>query len=162
MYRRARWIGAVAVAVVGIGSGSAFAAGAGTETFTEHAHEVTLLERTVTNPCNGETGTLLAVAKNFIFHATIQADGDAWITGTGNGAVTFTPADPEGVSYSGHFTQWFGESANNKNLVGHDTGTFALTGSDGSTVHVHTLNHFSTNAKGEVKVETEVKDVHCG
>ncbi|HEX4565947.1 MAG TPA: hypothetical protein VH138_04910, partial [Vicinamibacterales bacterium] len=61
-----------------------------------------------------------------------------------------------------HFTQWFGESLNNKNEVGHATGTFALKGTDGSTLHVHMLSHFSTNAKGEVKVEIEVKEVRCG
>ena len=105
---------------------------------------------------------LLAVAKNFVFHITTQADGNAWLTSTSNGEVTFTPTEPGGVSYAGHFTQWFGESVNNKNQVGHNTGTFALKGTDGSTLHVRMLGHFSTNAKGELKVETEVKDVRCG
>jgi hypothetical protein len=164
MYRRAKWIAtaAAAVAVIGFGATSALGAGAGTETFTEHAHEVTFIDEPKTNPCTGEAGTLLAVARNFIFHVTTQADGNSWVTGTGNGEVTFTPTEPGGVSYSGHFTQWFGESKNNKNEVGHDTGTFALKGTDGSTVHVHILDHFSTNAKGEVKVETQVKEVRCG
>jgi hypothetical protein len=124
---------------------------------------MTLLEKTNNpNPCTGEVGTLLAVAKNFVFHITTQADGNAWLTGTGNGEVTFTPNESGGVSYAGHFTQWFGESINNKNVVEHRTGTFALKGTDGSTIHVHMLGHFSTNAKGEVKVETEVKEVRCG
>jgi hypothetical protein len=162
--RLAKWSAVAAVVVAaGIGASSALAGGAGTETMGEHAHEVTLIDNPAAiNPCTGEPGTLLAVAKNFKFHATQQADGDSWITGTGNGEVTFTPSEPGGVTYSGHFTEWFGESNNNKNRVEHGTGTFVLEGTDGSTVHVRTRGHFSTNAKGEVKVETEVKEVSCG
>jgi hypothetical protein len=164
MLRLAKWGALVAViaAGAGIGASSALAGGAGTETFTEHEHEVVFFESVKENPCTGEPGTLLAVAKNFKFHVTFQEDGDSWVTGTGNGALSFTPAEPGGVSYSGHFTTWFGESSNNKNFVGHDTGTFVLTGTDGSKVHVHFLGHFSTNAKGEVKVETEVEKLTCG
>jgi hypothetical protein len=162
MRRRVRWTAATAVALLAMGAASASAESAGTETFTEHEHGVTLFEAIKPNPCTGEMGTIVAVAKNFKIHVTTQADGNSWATGTGNGAVTFTPLEPGGVSYSGHFTQWFGESINNKNEVGHGTATFVLTGTDGSTVHLHMLGHFSTNAKGEVKVETEVKDVRCG
>jgi hypothetical protein len=162
MLRRARWIGVIAVAFTTLGAVPALGNGAGTETFTEHQHEITLMESTKTNPCTGELGTLLAVAKNFKFHITTQADGNSWVTGTANGEASFTPTEPGGVSYSGHFTQWFGGAENNKNEVGHDTGTFALKGTDGSTVHVHFRDHFSTNAKGEVKVETEVKEFRCG
>lgn len=163
MFRRTRWIGATALAVALACSASAFAAGAGTETFTEHAHELTIIDNTEGhNPCTGEPGTLLAVAKNFKFHETKQADGNSWVTGTANGEATFTPTEPGGADYAGHFTIWFGGSNNNKNEVEHETSTFELKGSDGSTVHVKGRLHFSTNAKGEVKVETMIKEVRCG
>jgi hypothetical protein len=162
---RAKWFGALAtvLAVVSIGAASAFAEGAGTETMTEHAHEVPLIEKTVTNKCTGEEGTLLGVARNFKIHATTQADGNTWVTGTGNGSLTFTPVNPGGVTYSGHFTQWFGESLNNKNKVEHATGTFVLRGTDGSTVHIHMVFHLSTNANGEVTMkEAGSTDFDCG
>ncbi len=164
MHTRAKWFAALAavVAVAGIGAASAFAGGAGTETFTEHEHGVTLMEETVTNQCSGEEGTLIAVAKNFKIHVTMQEDGDGWVTGTGNGTLTFTPNNPGGVSYVGHFTQWFGDSFNNKNSVEHFTGTFVLKGTDGSTVHLKMLFHLSTNAKGEVTVENEGHALRCG
>jgi hypothetical protein len=38
-----------------------------------------------------------------------------WVTGTDEGTATFTPDNPAGVSASGHFASWFGESSNNKN-----------------------------------------------
>jgi hypothetical protein len=102
------------------------------------------------------------MGRNFKVHVTSQEDGNSWATGTANGEATFTPTQPGGVSFSGHFTLWFGDSFNNKNEVEHETSTFALKGTDRSTVHVHVLSHLSTNANGEVKVETEVKEVRCG
>ena len=32
------------------------------------------------------------------------------MTGTDEGVATFTPDDPQDVTASGHFTEWFGES----------------------------------------------------
>ncbi|HEX3509715.1 MAG TPA: hypothetical protein VHT27_01325 [Solirubrobacteraceae bacterium] len=157
-----RWLGAAALAIAAIGAVPAHAASAGTETFTEHEHGVTLQEELTLNPCTGEPGELVAVAKNFKIHVTHQEDGNAWVTGTGNGSASFTPLAPEGVSYSGHFTVWFGESLNNKNKVEHSTQTYVLTGTDGSTVHVKMLYHLSTNAKGEVTAQTENGGFRCG
>ena len=146
------------------GAGVAFASsgGAGTETFTEHAHDVPLFEFTAPNPCTGALGTFSATAKNFVFHITTHADGDLWLTGTGTGTATFTPQEAGGVSYSGHFTTWFGEALNEKNSVEHSTSTFVLTGSDGSHVVVHGTDHLSTNAHGEVTVEFEKMHASCG
>ena len=162
MLRRGKWLAVVAVAVAAVGAVPAHAASAGTETFTEHEHEVVFLEAATTNPCDGEFGKLLAVAKNSKIHVTQQADGDAWVTGTANGTVTFTPFEQGSAIYSGHFTTWFGESLNNKNSVEHFTSTFQLKGSDGSTVTVKMRSHLSTNAKGEVKVESHVESARCG
>jgi len=142
----------------------AVAGGAGTETFTIHEHEATVIDSVKVNPCTGEPGTLLAVARNLKFHETVQADGNNWVTATGTGAASFVPLEPGGVSYSGHFTLWFGGSNNNKNEVEHETATYVLTGTDGSKLHVHVRSHLGTNAQGEVTVETEVTSisVSCG
>jgi len=125
----------------------------GTVTMTTHAHNVTLFSMPVTNPCNGQAGTLTAVAANEVFHFTKFTNSDEfWVTGTDEGTASFTPMDPSGVSASGHFVSWFGESSNQKNDVQHDTNTFALQGSDGSRVVVHATDHLSTNANGVVTV----------
>jgi hypothetical protein len=138
----------------------AAAGGAGTETFTEHAHEVTLFSFPVENQCTGTAGTFTAIAANQVFHITTQADGNLWATGTSEGTATFIPFG-EGVSYSGHFVNWFGEAVNNKNHIEHHTTTYVLTGTDGSRVVIRMLGHLSTNASGAVTVEIEKKSFHC-
>jgi hypothetical protein len=132
---------------------------------TTHASNVVLFSMPVTNPCTNQTGTLTAVAANEVFHATFfTAPGadEFWVTGTDEGTATFTPDDPSGVSASGHFASWFGESGNNKNDVQHDTNTFQLNGTDGSHFVVHAIDHLSTNANGVVTVNFSNFDFHCG
>jgi hypothetical protein len=152
---------AAVLAMFGTGVSFADAGGAGTETFTEHAHDVPLFEFTAPNPCTGTLGTFSATAKNFVFHITTHEDGEFWLTGTATGSTTFTPAEEGGVSYTGHFTTWFGGALNEKNSVEHDTTTFVLTGSDGSHVVVHGNDHLSTNGNGEVTVEFEKMHASC-
>ncbi len=53
-------------------------------------------------------------------------------------------------------------SLNHKNSVEHSTGTFHLTGSDGSTINAHITEHISTNAKGELTVAFEKVHMTCG
>jgi hypothetical protein len=153
---------ALAALLTALGASSALAAqgGAGTETFTEHAHEVPLFSFPVVNECSGVAGTLSAVAANSVFHITTQADGNLWVTGTAEGLVTFVPFE-EGVSYSGHFADWFGEAVNNKNNVQHGTATFVLNGTDGTRVVIHMTSHLSTNAKGAVTVVFEKSSFRC-
>jgi hypothetical protein len=154
-------VSCVALAALAASPASAAPGGAGTETFTEHAHEVPLFSFPIVNECTGVAGTLSAVAANEVFHITTHADGDLWVTGTAEGTVTFVPFE-EGVSYSGHFATWFGEAVNNKNSVGHSTGTFVLAGTDGSRAVIHMTSHLSTNAHGAVTVEFEKSSLHCG
>jgi hypothetical protein len=165
MIRRIARATVLAFGLAAICCGTALAAkgGAGTETFTEHGHEVPFFEFPVTNPCNGQEGLLSAVAKNFVFHATTQPDGNAWITGTGNGTASFVPFE-EGPTFSGHFTAWFGEALNEKNHVEHSTTTIVLTSAEGAHVTIHMKGHLSTNANGEVTAEFEHEGVHtlCG
>lgn len=161
LIRRAAGLAAVfALAVAGVAV--AAKGGAGTETTTEHAHEIVLVEQATLNPCTGEAGELIAVASNAVTHVTTHEDGDKWATFNAEGTVTFAPASPEGIAYSGHFHLWGGESLNNKNSVEHETGTFVLTAANGSKVTVHSVGHVGTNGKGEPTVEFHTQEVHCG
>ena len=127
----------------------------GTMTFTQHGQNDVLFSNPSTNPCTGEPGTITAIATNDVFHVTaFTAPGrdEFWVTGTAEGTITLTPDDPTGVSASGHFVSWFGESSNNKNDVQHSTNTFHLKATDGSHIVMHETFHLSTNAAGVVTV----------
>jgi hypothetical protein len=144
------------------------AGGNGTVTMTQHANNVTLFSFPTVNPCDpSDTGTLTAVAANEVFHVTFfTAPGadEFWVTGTDEGTVTFTPDNPSGVSASGHFAAWFGESFNNKNDVQHSTNTFVLKTSDGHQMVMHETFHLSTNAAGVVTVSFDkmTSSLSCG
>jgi hypothetical protein len=153
------------VALLAAGAALGDAGGQGTVTITTHANNVQLFSEHVTNPCTGAPGTVTAVAANEVFHVTFfTAPGadEFWVTGTDEGTATFTPDDPSGVSASGHFASWFGESGNNKNDVQHDTTTIQLVGTDGSRLTVHMDDHLSTNANGVVTVSFSNFTFHCG
>jgi hypothetical protein len=152
---------AAALALLTAGAALADAGGRGTVTTTQQFRGLVFSHDT-TNPCNGQPGTLTAWAKTGVFHITSFATGEYWLTGTDEGTATFTPNDPTGVTASGHYAEWFGESFNNKNDVQHDTSTFNLKGSDGSHVIATAVDHFSTNANGVVTVTFSDFNLHCG
>jgi hypothetical protein len=153
---------AAVVALLAAGAALADAGGQGTVTITQHDHNVQQFSEHVTNPCTGEPGTVTAIAANEVFHVTFFTNGDEfWVTGTAEGTATFTPDDPNGVSASGHFAAWFGESSNNKNDVQHDTFNITLTNTDGSHVIAHETTHLSTNAAGVVTVVFDKMSVSC-
>lgn len=163
MFRRVAGAASLAAIIALLAVGAAMAEGRDTVTITQHAHNVQLFSEPVTNPCTGESGTLTAIARNEVFHITFFAGEDElWVTGTDEGTATFTPDDPNGVSASGHFATWFGESINEKNEVSHDTFNLQLRGSDGSHIVVHDTAHLSTNAAGEVTVNFDKMSVTCG
>ena len=156
-------VGVLALAVSA--AAMAQAGGNGTVTMTTHGHNETLFSDHVVNPCTGAPGTLTAVARNDVFHVTFfTAPGadEFWVTGTAEGTATFTPDDPSGISASGHFASWFGESSNEKNDVQHDTNTFHLLGTDGSRTVVHATDHLSTNGRGVVTVSFSNFKFSCG
>ena len=164
MYRRVPRAVALAAVLTLLTAGAALAdpGGQGTVTMTQQSRNVPFLLMSITNPCTGATGTLAATAATEVFHLTFFTTGpEFWVTGTAEGTATFTP-DQHGVSASGHFTVWFGESSNNKNDVQHDTSTFHLNGSDGSHFVVHMATHLSTNANGVVTVSFSNFTFHCG
>src|SRR5205809_4704981 len=154
---------AAVIALLTAGAALADAGGQGTVTITTHDHNVKLFSDPATNPCTGQPGTLTAIAANEVFHVTFFTNGDEfWVTGTDEGTITFTPNDPSGVSASGHFAAWFGESFNNKNDVQHDTDTFNLQGTDGSHLVAHETSHLSTNGLGDVTVNFDKMNLTCG
>jgi hypothetical protein len=102
------------------------------------------------NPCNGAPGMLTLAFTNEIFHETVNGAGDIWLTSTDTGAVSFVPLDPSQPSYFGHTVGWFGTSLNKNNAVFHDTQNSTLTGTDGSTITMHLVDHLSFNANGAV------------
>jgi hypothetical protein len=155
---------AAGLALLTSGAALADAGGQGTVTSTQQLRNTALFPpQTTTNPCTGATGTLTAIAKTSVFHVTSFTNGpEFWMTGTAEGMVTFTPADPQGVAASGHFAEWFGESFNNKNDVQHFTSTFTLKGTDGSHIVVRETAHFSINANGVITANFDNMGVHCG
>ena len=164
MSRRVVPIASLVAVVMLLSAGAALAdaGGQGTVTFTQHAHGVLLFSAPITT-CTGQPGTLTAIAANEVFHVTFFTTGpEFWMTGTDEGTATFTPTDPTGVSASGHFVSWFGESFNNKNDVQHATNTFNLTATDGSHIVVHETFHLSSNASGNgVTVGFDKMNVSC-
>lgn len=92
------------------------------------------------------TGTGQAVV-----HSIINKAGDGWFTSTENGMVTVTFINPvtggTDAVLTGHLTEWFGGSFNNKNMVNHDTINFA--GNQG--VSFHAVDHLSQSAAGKIR-----------
>jgi hypothetical protein len=100
------------------------------------------------NPCTGAPGILTETLANDIFHTNVNGASDIWVTGTQTGRVTFVPNDSSFPSYAGHLTSWFGASLNKSNSVFHDTFNAKVTGSDGSRITLHMVDHFSVSASG--------------
>jgi hypothetical protein len=135
----------VAVAAV-LAVPAASSAGAGAVSSTQKWHNVTETSTDV-NPCSGATGTL-TLTYNGVFHVTTLANGTYWATLTQTGAFSFVPFDLSQPSYTGHFTVWDGDNWNNRNTT--ETATFSIhgTGSDGSTLTLHEVEHISSSASG--------------
>jgi hypothetical protein len=106
---------------------------------------------------------LLAMSGNGVEHVTVNKAQDFWFTTTftGDGTATFYPPSsianlvlddqgnvvsfdivgPADATVTGHLTNWFGGSGNNKNAV--FNGTISLQGTDSSNnaVSVHSTQH---------------------
>lgn len=99
---------------------------------------------------------------NGVMHQTTNGAGDFWATSTftgqatltaypvsslsnigtdANGNTTATIVGPADGTYTGHFTEWFGISANKQNGVLHGTINFTGTTSTGASVSVHGVFH---------------------
>ena len=138
-----------------IGAGAAQAGGNGAQTFTQIDKNVVEVDppgsENGTNPCSGVDGTLTLVY-NDIFHGTINKTG-SWFTGTLTGTFSFVPVDPSQPSYTGRFTNWFGDEDNLRNEVEHSTlNVHHGVGSDGSILRVHDNAQVTMNANGVITV----------
>jgi hypothetical protein len=102
------------------------------------------------NPCSGVPGTLSEDFRNEIFHVTVNGAGDVWLTTTQTGSISFVPFDTSQPSYFGHTEFWFGGSLNKNNAVIHDASNARLTGTDGTTIAMHVVDHMSLSARGMV------------
>jgi hypothetical protein len=101
------------------------------------------------DPQNGPPTGVLTTTYSEVFHETVNQAGDAWLTSTVTGDLSFIPYDSSRPSYTGHFESWFGESFNLNNMVPlHDTNNTTLTGSDGSHLSIHMIDHMSISASG--------------
>jgi hypothetical protein len=100
------------------------------------------------DPANGPPTGIVTITFNAVFHETVNRAGDGWITSTSTGDFSFTPFDPAKLSYKGHFESWFGGSFNRNNTVLHDIFNIHGTGSDGSSLTGHFIDHMSVSASG--------------
>ncbi len=107
------------------------------------------------DPPNSVTG-FLTLTFNAVFHVTVNTAGDAWATSTQTGDFSFVPFNPAGLSYTGHFAIWFGDSFNQNNSVLHDTFNLHGTASDGSSLTAHMIDHMSISASGMTLVFDKV------
>jgi hypothetical protein len=145
---RPKLVGTILIIVVAalVAVPAASPAGAGAVSFTQNWHNVTDTSTDV-NPCSGAPGTL-TLTYNAVFHVTTLENGTYWATFTQTGAFSFVPFDSSQPSYTGHFTVWDGDNWNNRNTT--ETVTFMVrgTGSDGSTLTFHEVEHISSSASG--------------
>lgn len=150
----------VSIGVWSIGLTGAHAAGAGAQSYTQVLKNQTDVSSDV-NPCSGVTGTL-SQTYNGVFHITTLADGELWATFTQTGSISFVPDDASQPSYSGHFTVWGGFNVNERNST--DTFTFSarLTGTDGSVVVLHEVQHDTYTANGTPVVSFDRPTLTCG
>ena len=100
------------------------------------------------DPPNGPPTGTLNLNYSEVFHETVNQAGDAWFTSTVTGDLTFIPFDSSRPSYTGHFESWFGASINQNNAVFHDTNNNTATGSDGSHLSFHMVDHMAISASG--------------
>ncbi len=119
-------------------------------TFTQNFHGTQSFPTNVpcVDPFNGPNTGTLTITGNSVFHVTVNGAGDAWLTGTTVGEFSFIPFDSARPSYRGHAQSWFGQSFNQNNHVFHDTLNLRGTGSDGSTLTAHLVDHMSISASG--------------
>jgi len=69
-------------------------------------------------------------------------------TPPGPGSFTFAPSDTTLPTYTGHATDWFGESDNRQNTVMHSTFNAQAHAPDGSHLDMHETFHYSVSATG--------------
>jgi hypothetical protein len=119
-----------------------------TETFTETFPDVV--------PCRDDLGEYtVTINARGVFHVTaagIEEDGDfiaPWhVTGGATGTVVAVPSDGTAPTFTGRFTDRFGENELVTHSSGRSTFSVRVTGSDGSRISFHVVTHYTINANG--------------
>ena len=158
----------VVAGVVGVGAllapAAALAASGGTGhtvTVTEVTHGVFDAGLSGPNPCSGADIVSVDASGNVVNHITFFPAGDeVWATFTETGTITLL--DGNDVTYVGHLTAWGNFNMNEQNSNNSFTLTVMLTGSDGSTITSHEVQHFALNANGVVTVNFDTMTLTCG
>lgn len=100
-------------------------------------------------PCGGDDLYTVTTTTNVIEHATLFPDGRAHFTFTQSGTFVAVPLeDPSLPTFTGHLAIWGGFNDNGKSVNGTFTFNINATGSDGSHVHQHEVEHFNTTPTG--------------
>jgi hypothetical protein len=165
---RNSWLAVLVAAAVGVvvllvpARAEAAKGGTGhTVTMTEHFHGIFDPGFTDPNPCSGADVVSAEGDGNGVMHVTYFPAGDeVWATFTETGKVTVL--DTNDVTYTGHLTVWGNFNLNEKNSNSTFTFTLNLSGSDGSTISLHEVQHFTLNAGGVVTVEFDKPRLTCG
>lgn len=131
--------------------------GAATVSSTQTFHDVTQMYHagvdpgTAPFPCGIGTAEVTFIM-NGVFHITTITSGPgagtSWATGTMTGTITLVPDNPSLPTYTGRLTEWFGDNNNHQNGTELFTGNLRLSGSDGSTLTIHGVEHTTVTATG--------------
>jgi hypothetical protein len=117
-------------------------------------HEKGLVETFVdVIPTCEEGGPLYTITttSNLVMHETTFDDGRVHATFTQTGTFSAVPLEDASLpSFTGKFTIWGGFNQNGKTVNGTFTFNLSGTGSDGSTLSFHTMEHFNVRADGTV------------
>jgi hypothetical protein len=122
----------------------ALAAGADTITVREQQIDINPGE---TNPCTGAVGTIVDDEQD-VFHITTLADGSVHLTGHSTVTVTFTPDEPDQITYEGHETFAISESSNSRSFTTTTTSHVRVKGTDGTFLTIGEVAHVTGNPSG--------------
>jgi hypothetical protein len=132
-----------------------FTAGTATaapETTTHHEHGLVETFVDVVPSCEGG-GPLyrITTTSNLVEHETVFDDGRVHATFTQTGKFVAVPvSNPSLPRYTGSFTVWGGFNQNGKVVNGTSTFSVRGTGSDGSMLLNHEIDHFNVRPDGSV------------
>ena len=123
---------------------AALATGADTVTVREQQIDINPGE---TNPCTGAVGTIIDDEQD-VFHITTLADGSVHLTGHSTVTVTFTPDNPDQITYDGHETFAISESSNSRNFTTTTTSHVRVKGTDGTFLTIGEVAHLTVSPNG--------------
>jgi len=91
----------------------------------------------------------ITTTSNSVMHETVFDDGRVHATFTQTGTFSAVPlSDPDLPSFTGTFTTWGGFNQNGTTVNGTSTFNLNGTGSDGSRLSIHQVEHFNVRPDG--------------